>query len=466
MAPLRPIGKPKSMPARRQSLILPLLVAAALSASGQSAVCAGPDSPAGPALVVPDDDLAYAVVNGHRIDFAANGAMVISRDGVVLCDVGLIYATPDWSGWGTQRRRSAPADGWERDPDDPMVLVHHGTLHHFDGDPRFKFVQRTRIGPSGLHLTYEVQPNPDVEVGMFGVAVFWPASRNAGSRVSLWPGFDSVALAAEPGQTGLLNGPGRGAFLGPLRSPTLEVVVEDGTWWSFLDDRQWDLNTCRLMAYEWRSRGALAEKQAGSFQVALRIAPQPSWVAPLGKDLRLEADPYGGAVLENANGPVAEIGFTWTEDARKWLRHRGLPQAAEQTEVAPGEHVATGTAWIAGATVSFEVLARRQDSGAVVDASVRNAGEQAPTAPVSWGLMVPADLLRGAPKLTAAEGASSAALTLTDGPTTVVECSNGWTLANETVGEREYYVLESTPTTGEDGSQEASVRLYAREETP
>jgi hypothetical protein len=80
--------------------------------------------------------------------------------------------------------------------------------------------------------------------------------------------------------------------------------------------------------------------------------------------------------------------------------------------------------------------------------------------------MVPADLLRSAPELSPAEGASTAALPLADGATAVVECTNGWALASETIDEREYYLLQTTPATGEDGSRQASLTVHVREDAP
>jgi hypothetical protein len=412
----------------------------------------------GPALHVPQDDLPWASAAGRRIDFAANGAMTLSSGGRTLCDIGLMYTDPEWNEWGTQRRRSAPGDDWEQDPEDPLVLVHHGTLHHFDGGARFGFIQRTRVTEWGLEVVCEIEPRPNFPLGLFGVALHAPAAGNAGAGVSLWPGFQAAAVPGQLGDAQLLNGPGRGAKLTVPDGPPVEVIIEDGSWWSVLDDRQWDLNTFRIIGADWRSRAALEAGETGTLRFEVVLAPRHMAVADLA-GLQLWGDRFGGTVLTAADGPVAEFGFTWREDARKWLRHRGLP---EECTGAPGTYSATGSAWIAGATCSFDVAASEEGEAVLLSATIEPPADAAPTVPVVWGLVLPAERLRAEALIEAQNKGSRAVLPLVDGRTVVVESGGTWSVTEETEHEHSYVVLETTPVTTEDGAQSASARLSVR----
>jgi hypothetical protein len=211
-------------------------------------LCVSCGTAAADQFVLSEDDLPEAVAGEYRVAFTRNGAITIAREGKWLFDAGLGYMVSGWSEWGTQIRRSSPTDGWTVEGNGEALLF-KGTLFDTGSKPRFTFSQRVEIIPGGLRVNYTMTANDKRPIEAAGLAAHMPAELYGGGAVEFRPGLSHMGLPKLAGKSvmGAANGRmavllGGDAIAGFLGHTSLR--------WQLLDDREWNLNTFRIIGWD------------------------------------------------------------------------------------------------------------------------------------------------------------------------------------------------------------------------
>jgi len=316
-----------------------------------------------PQLVVPGDDLPYAVTGGYRIDFTRNGAFVVSRDGHYLFDGGLVYTSPDWKEWGTQIRKSDDVDSWQTDPlENAPKLQVHGTLFDFNRNARFTFAESAEVIPGGLRLSYGITPLEKRQIGAFGVTLHFPVAETADARAVFSPGLDSVAMPKDLEGATIYSGTARAATVAVAAKPRVMVAGSGSIGWRLLDYRTWGVNAYWLVGMDSALRQPLSRGETASFTfdvwlgdaAAHRIALGPAWCV---------ADPYGGIAIEAGGERIAAGGLAGEGEQLKWIH------ATARAEVPGGDAdaEASGQSGSTQGPLGYDVkLAREPDNAVLV----------------------------------------------------------------------------------------------------
>lgn len=220
-----------------------------------------------------EGDLPTATVAGNQVAFTRNGAIIVSQQGRVVFDGGLLYATANWDEWGTQVRRSARDDSWEL-TEAQDELITRGTLHDIDWNAKFTFVQRTTLTDKGLRLRYEVTPLKTQPIAIFGVVFHLPVSRTAGGEVQVISSDRTAPLPMAHTKGVLLDADGEAAEVHKEERKLLAVRSERTLQWLVYDDRAWGLNTFRVAAADSSVIGDLSDGKKVRFTVDVEL-PEP-----------------------------------------------------------------------------------------------------------------------------------------------------------------------------------------------
>jgi hypothetical protein len=365
-------------PANRRRRRLRVLLAPALVLA--FAVSSSPQESA-PRLVLPAHDLPYALVDGYRVDFTRNGAFMVSRDGHCLFDGGLVYSRPDWKEWGTQIRKASADDTWEAVPGDDTKLKTRGTLYDVKGNPRFSFVQQTKVVPGGLRISYEVTPLARHVISTCGVTFHFPVPQTQSAEVAYWPGFGTAVMPETLDGWDIDRDSARGATVFVAGSPRVSVVGGRKIDWQLRDYRQWNVNAYWLTGSDDELLRAQNRGQKGSLSFEMRFGSAVCQHTAVGAAL-CEADAYGRTAIYLAGEKVAEGGLAWDGPEVEWLHESATPAGT------PAWHCVSSDA--SGRTVDFGVeLAAGQLYSASLRYAVPDTGSTPLPHPLQFVLAVP-----------------------------------------------------------------------------
>ena len=418
----------------------------------------------------PEDDLPSATVGGYRIDFARNGACVVSRDGRNLFDMGLVYAMPGWKEWGTQRRRSGREDGWELDPADPASLLSHGTLFGFDGTERFRFTQKTSVMSGGVRLAYSITPLAERKLGEFGLVLHFPVLQTKGADAEFWPGFGELILPESRKSARLYRGNARAAHVFLADSFGVQAVAGKPLLWTLLDDRAWQLNTYRFIGSDRQLTTALSKGEKADFTFDLLLGDRACKDLPLGKG-RLTIDPYGRIAIHASGKKLAEGGLKLkARRPGRWLYETAQPAAAMPDGMISGTAGGPGTDW------GYDVQGTVENGLALLALRAHKAGGEARQDDTQFALAVPSSEVE-APPTTAAPGAETApdapgssrkpgqhriTVAFKDGLVLELEAEVPWEVRKTDVFRQECFLLSVPIGEVGEGEDKAAVRIGVR----
>jgi len=277
-------------------------------------------------FVIQDGDLPEALVDEHRIAFTRNGALAVAREGRWIFDLGVSYATSDWSDWGTQIRRPDPMDSWSLSKDPEQVLGFDAILHNLERKKRFMVQQETRLLPHGLRLSYRVSPFFEQKLGGFGATVHIPIAETPDAHVEFWPGFKAVPLPPRHEKGLLETQAARAAILFANGEPRFALIAERMTEWSVYDDREWNNNTYRIIVRDKAVTEGLAAGNDARFSCDLALGQGCGARVPLA-GFSGQADSYGRMSLSLGDAKVMEGGLASDATAAEWLHERSVPVA-------------------------------------------------------------------------------------------------------------------------------------------
>ncbi|NLW49358.1 MAG: hypothetical protein GXY85_00760 [Candidatus Brocadiaceae bacterium] len=445
----RPPSAGRRPSGRRLAVVGALLLALALSASAQ-------EPP--PGLVLPGDDLPYALVDGYRVDFTRNGALMVSRDGRALFDVGLVYARPEWKEWGTQIRRSGAEDGWHTPPGDVSTLIFHGTLHDVDGTPRFSYVQETKVLPNGLRVAYEVTPLARRVITTCGVTLHVPVDKAPDGHIDLWPGFGSTEMPETLGFWDVHSERARAADIAFGGTPHVSIAGDGTLDWQLRDYRFWHVNAYWLTGSDPELTRSLCRGETGSFAFEMRLggasvqratldgpAAPDGATAPDGAAV-CEVNAYGRAAVHAAGRKIAEGGLAWVEPRLEWL-HRSASAAGAPPMGAVVE--SGGRPAVCRASL---------DADGTLRCTARAADGAAPA--VHFALAVPVQEAPAEPTLgrDTPDGTHTATVVLKEGGVLTLRSQSPWSLRPTVIAGARCHVL-STPAETAGPEAAAQVRM-------
>jgi hypothetical protein len=424
-------------------------------------VCSSWAQEAASRIVVPPDDLPYALVDDYRVDFTRNGAFVVSRDGRYLLDGGLVYSRPRWSEWGTQIRKATRDDTWELSGEDKAVLVTKGTLHDIGGNRRFSFVQRTRTLPGGLRVSYEITPLARHVLSTCGVTLHFPVARTAGAETVFWPGFGAAAMPEEIDRWDLHAESSRGVAVFVDGAPRVSVVGRGELDWQLTDYRNWGVNVYWLIGSDGQLTRALNRGQKGSLSFDIRLGPAVCRRVAAGT-AECEVDAYGRTAVYLDGRKVAEGGLGWDRRPVEWLHDGAFPAES------PAWHCEAPDG--AGGTVRYGVeLAAGRNSAADLLYTATGAGATTSSDGLQFALAVPTAEVVSRP--VAQEAADEAegdgeplyavAVLLEQGGRLMLQAPSPWTVRDAFAAGARSYVLSIPARRDAGGGVAARVRIRA-----
>ena len=426
-------------------------------------------------IIAPEDDLPGATIDGYRIDFTPNGAIVVSRDGTGLFDGGLVYAMPGWKEWGTQIRKSGRQDRWELHPEDPTSLLSHGTLFDFSGKERFRFTQRTAVISGGVRLSYNITPLAKRELGTFGLVLRFPVLQTKGARAGFWPGFAEPVLPQNLKSASLYRGNARGAYVSIAGRPRVQAVAGKRLQWTLLDDRRWQMNTYRFIGSDRGLTTALSKGEKVDFTFDILLGDRACKDLPLGKG-RLTIDPYGRIAVHASGKKLAEGGLEVQARPRGWLYETARPTATMLDGRGTSGACASGIANGLGTELAYDVQVAVENEQALLTFGVHKAKDETQKGGIRFALAIPASEVEALPTTTASKAAPAPdapvsekepgehriVVAFQNGLALELEAETSWEIGKTKISGQECLLL-SVPTSevGENG-QKAAVRVSVR----
>lgn len=338
-----------------------------------SVLCSGETN----TFIVPEDDLPSAIVNGCQVVFTPNGAFAVAKDGRWFCDGGLSYATPGWTEWGTQVRRSHPQDTWHLEGQDARVLVTRGTLFDWRRTERFRFTQRAEIISDGLRFEYDITPLAR-QAQEFGLTLHFPVRQMANACVVFPPGLQATVLPEEFGTGALRQATATVAEVYGAGEARVAVVGPRAMTWQLLDDRAWNECTFRIVGRDPTLAGPLNEGKSVSFSFELLLGDAIAHSIPLGAG-RCEIDRYGRLAVWSAAEKLIEGGLVLDGSSPEWLYELAQPSLSRVQETADEALTLSGTVLLGKNWATYDVMAvRDKESVAVTYAVSRLPGSSKP----------------------------------------------------------------------------------------
>ena len=403
-------------------------------------------------FVVPDDDLPTARVGDWKVAFTRNGALVAGRDDEWLMDVGIYYAMPGYNEWGTQVRRSAHSDRWQKHKD---VLVFNGTLHDIDRNHRFTFRQQTELVPHGLRLSYEVTPLQKRKLQEFGLVLHLPVIGSRGARAEFWPGFQSVILPDKHRRGVLLRNTAQGATVHLPGGRSAALALHQPVNWRSLDDRHWELNTYRLLALDPAAARSLSKGEKVTFSFDLLLGQGAGQTVAVDNS-EVHLDPYGRLALRGAENDKRIEGGLWKG---RWLFGESVPFAVGEEKEHEGK---VEGRWRRGTTVG-RYSAQLETEGElcrVIYRLVREEGDWPPenvrlAFSVPHGQVASLEVEEAGEPTETSESAperSHAKLVLKTGETWTLSSPADWTVAQQKIARTNCRLLSVAPASTGDGA--------------
>lgn len=259
-------------------------------------------------FILTDGDLPEASISQYRVAFTRNGAVNLAKDGKWLMDAGLGYMLSEWSEWGTQIRRSSATDGWTVEGNGESLLF-KGTLYDINRNPHFTFTERVTLIPGGLRFEYSVTSNDKRAIENAGIIVNMPTEVHGGSVIDFRPGLAHIELPKLLGKA-VMSGSNAAMAIVSRDGPVAAFLCPSTMRWLLMDDRTWNLNTFRFIAWSQDFADKLSAGESAEFQY----------------DLLLDELVRERAEASNVTCTIDPVG--WAEVFSGQLKLRGGPASA------------------------------------------------------------------------------------------------------------------------------------------
>ena len=212
------------------------------------------------------DGLPSLNVGDTRVILCTNGAFVAERKGQYLVDGGISYATGEWEAWGQQVRNARPKGAWERRGAD-QALVLKGLLRADRLRRRLLDFEETVVARSSrADFAYSMcAAEPDAPAHV-GTTYHFPVEIYRGRRIVFEPGFTTVVCPDKMKKTSVAGPTARHVVVAPCTPFEFAVSYDEPREWTLVDDREFDLNTYRLLCHERLSAKELCPEEGANLE--------------------------------------------------------------------------------------------------------------------------------------------------------------------------------------------------------